>query len=121
MKASFDIEQLIESATITSEVDYERAMVADRKLRLLAKDSTHFKSMRRKLRDLIAAYEGENWANHKQVSSGQLKLADIAEKRAEEERVFVVKRKNIIRKKLKAFDLTSDPLRFLTLLQLAVY
>lgn len=43
MQKAFDIEQLVEAGAITNELDYERAMIADRKLRLLAKESVHFK------------------------------------------------------------------------------
>ena len=43
MKTNFDIEKFIESGSINNELDLERAMIADRKLRLLSKDSLHFK------------------------------------------------------------------------------
>ena len=57
MKTNFDIEKFIESGSINNELDLERAMIADRKLRLLSKDSLHFKNLRKKLRDLIEADE----------------------------------------------------------------
>ena len=72
MKTHFDIEQFIIAGTIRSELDYERAMAADRKLRLLAKDSAHFKKLRSKLRDLIEAYEAHHWSDHKAVTRQQI-------------------------------------------------
>ena len=36
MKTHFDIEKIVQNGTITNGLDYERALVADKKLRLLA-------------------------------------------------------------------------------------
>ena len=41
MKTHFDIESIIKKGRITNELDYDRALITDRKLRLLAKDSPH--------------------------------------------------------------------------------
>ncbi|AHF14926.1 helix-turn-helix domain-containing protein [Niabella soli] len=101
MQKAFDIEQLVEAGAITNELDYERAMIADRKLRLLAKESVHFKKMRSRLRNLIAAYEKKEW--NKQT------VADTA-KLAESERIFIENRKTRIKKELKALDLTQEQL-----------
>lgn len=57
MKTHFDIEKLIEFGSITNELDYERALISDRNLRLLAKNDDHLKKIRSKLRDLIEQYE----------------------------------------------------------------
>lgn len=110
MKTHFDIEQLIDGGTIANELDYERAMVADRKLRLLAKESSHFKNLRSKLRDLIESYEQQHWANHKAIVSGQLLEGESAEQIAEVERLFIEKRRLVIRKKLKDLELNQEEL-----------
>lgn len=110
MKTHVDIENLIAAGSIQNELDYERAMMADRKLRLLAKDSVHFKNLRAKLRDLIEAYEKKAWSNHNAVSDVQLQESDRAQQIAEAERLFIEKRKAIIRKKLKALDITQEDL-----------
>ncbi len=110
MKTHFDIEQFIIAGTIRSELDYERAMAADRKLRLLAKDSAHFKKLRSKLRDLIEAYEAHHWSDHKAVTRKQIQQSESAEQAAEAERKFMEKRKATIRKKLKSLDLTQEDL-----------
>ena len=49
MKTHFDIEKIVEKGAIANELDYERAMIADRKLRLLSKEGTYFKQLRAKL------------------------------------------------------------------------
>lgn len=110
MKTHFDIEQVIAAGAINSELDYERAMAADRKLRLLAKENAHFKNLRSKLRDLIEAYESQHWTDHQAVTPEQLRESDHALQVAEAERLFIEKRKAIIRKKLKALDLTQEEL-----------
>ncbi|MBS1661763.1 MAG: transcriptional regulator [Bacteroidetes bacterium] len=110
MKTHFDIEQLIGRGTIASELEYERAMVADRKLRLLAKESGYFKNLRSQLRDLIESYEQQHWANHKTITSEQLHEGELAEQVAEDERLFIEKRRLLIRKKLKDLELSQEEL-----------
>ncbi|MBV7532999.1 transcriptional regulator [Chitinophaga sp. sic0106] len=107
MKTHFDIEQFIEAGSINNELDYERAMIADRKLRTLAKENPYFKSLRRKLRDLIEDYENRVWKDEKSVTWEQMQESDKAEKIAESERVFLQKRKVLIQRKLKEFSLTQ--------------
>ncbi|SHM00030.1 hypothetical protein SAMN05444266_10626 [Chitinophaga jiangningensis] len=107
MKTHFDIEKFIAAGSINNELDYERAMIADRKLRLLAKENSHFKDLRNKLRDLIEEYENRVWKDAKAISWAQMQESEKAEKIAESERVFIQKRKNIIQRKLKEFSLTQ--------------
>jgi hypothetical protein len=59
MKTQFDISQLLEAGKIQNELDFERAMIVDRKLRVLSKENPEFKSVRKKLRDLIEQYENQ--------------------------------------------------------------
>ena len=94
MKTNFDIEELIAAGRITSELDYERAMVADRKLRLLGKTSMYFKGLRLKLRNLIEEYEKTNWSDHKAVTKKRLRESERAEENAAAERLFIEKRKS---------------------------
>ena len=46
MKAHLDLSKFIEAGVIANELDYNRAIIADRKLRLLAKENAHFKKLR---------------------------------------------------------------------------
>jgi antitoxin component HigA of HigAB toxin-antitoxin module len=110
MKTHFDIEEIIESGSISNELDYERALIADRKLRLLAKENPHFKDLRCKLRDLIEKYEKSQWNDIEQIDENQLLENDKAEYIAELERVFLENRKQSIRRKLKEFELTQENL-----------
>lgn len=108
MKTQFDISQLIETGKIQNELDFERALIADRKLRILSKENPKFKSVRKKLRDLIEKYETENWNAESKISKRKLRESDVAELIAEEERLFIQRRKELIRKKLKNLNLTQQ-------------
>lgn len=110
MKTNFDIEKIIESGLISDGLDYERALIADRKLRLLEKESTHFKNLRSKLRDLIVKYENAEWTDVHLIDENKLLENEKFEQIAELERIFIENRKQHIRKQLKEFDLTQENL-----------
>lgn len=108
MTTQFDISELIKSGRIQNELDFERALIADRKLRVLSKENSKFNSLRKKLRDLIEQYEKENWDAHSNISDKKIQESDHAEIIAEKERIFVRRRKELIRKELKKLDLTQQ-------------
>ncbi|WP_281632970.1 helix-turn-helix domain-containing protein [Flavobacterium luteolum] len=110
MKTHFDIEKIVERGIITNELDYERALIADRRLRLLAKDNTHFKNLRSNLRDIIEKYESLEWNDVNEITDEKLLESDKSERIAELERLFLENRKQIIRKKLKELELTQENL-----------
>lgn len=88
MKTEFNIENIIKKGAITNELDYDRALIADRKLRLLAKESPHFKTLRSKLRDLIEKYESAEWSDVDKIDEKKLVESDKSERIAEQERLF---------------------------------
>jgi len=108
MKTQLDISKLIEAGKIQNELDFERALIADRKLRILSKEDSKYKSVRKKLRDLIEDYENQNWNAESKISAKKLQESDIAELIAEKERIFIQHRKELIRRKLKALSLTQQ-------------
>ena len=110
MKTHFDIEKIVEKGIITNELDYERTLVADRKLRLLAKESPHFKNLRTKLRNIIEKYENSEWIDVEKLDDNKLLESEKSEHIAELERLFIENRKQSIRKTLKKFDLTQENL-----------
>ena len=110
MKTHFDIEKIVEKGVITNELDYDRALIADRKLRILAKENLHFKKLRFQLRDIIQKYEDLNWNDVNTIDDEKLNESENAENISELERVFLEKRKIAIRKKIKEFDLTQENL-----------
>lgn len=110
MKTHFDIEKIVENGIITNELDYDRALIAERKLRLLAKESLHFKNLRTKLRDIIERYEISEWSDIDNIDDFKLSESSKSERIAELERIFIENRKQAIRKKLKELDLTQENL-----------
>jgi len=110
MKTHFDIEKIVEKGIITNELDYDRALIADRKLRLLAQESLHFKNLRTKLRDIIERYEISEWSDIDKLDDNKLSESEKSEHIAEQERLFIENRKQAIRKKLKELDLTQENL-----------
>lgn len=108
MKTQLDISKIIETGKIKNELDFERALIADRKLRVLSKENPEFKSTRMKLRDLIEQYENENWSAESIISERKMRESDEAELIAEKERLFTQRRKKLIREKLKSLNLTQQ-------------
>jgi hypothetical protein len=68
-----------EHGEILNELDLERAMIAERKLRVLAKENPKFKSARKKLRDLIEQYESKNWSADSNITDKKIQESDVAE------------------------------------------
>lgn len=109
MKKEFDISEILKLG-ITSEFDYQRAMIADRRLRLLSKKDPAYKSIRASLRDLIEKYEKNHWKANQKISKAKLLESELAEFIAEEERAFVQMRKKIIRERLAQLNLNQQQL-----------
>lgn len=110
MRTQFDIDTLLKSGGISNELDYERALIFDRKLRLLAKDNPRINKKRKKLRVLIEEYEEVNWSSSSQISQKKLEENELAEAVADRERKFIRRRKQLIRHKLKSLDLKQQDL-----------
>jgi hypothetical protein len=69
MKTQLDIDTLLKTGSIKDELDYERALIFDRKLRILEKNNPKIKRKRKKLRDLIEEYAHANWSSSSQISN----------------------------------------------------
>ncbi|WPR77731.1 transcriptional regulator [Algoriphagus sp. NG3] len=110
MKTDFDVEKLIEKGVITSELAYDRALIADRKLRLLAKDNVYFKNLRYKLRGVIEKYENSQWNDVDKINDQTIVESSNSEYIADLERIFLDRRKQAIKEKLKELDLTQENL-----------
>jgi transcriptional regulator with XRE-family HTH domain len=110
MQTQLDISKLLEAGKIANELEFERALIADRKLRVLAKEDSKYNAVRKKLRDLISAYEDKNWSSSSRITDKKIQESDLAETIAEKERQFIQKRKDLIRRKLKSLNLTQQNL-----------
>ena len=112
MKTEFDIEAILKKGRLSNELDYERALVAERKLRLLAKEDAQFTTLRHQLRELLETYELGEWSDPASIDDRQLIQSEKAEFIADQERQFMETRKRTIRNRLKQFELTQENLGF---------
>ncbi len=108
MKTQLDIMKLIAQGEIHNELDFERALIADRKLRVLSKKDSKFKAIRIKLKNLIEVYEKQHWSAASPIDESQLLESDLAEALAEKERQFIARRKGLIKIKLKQLALSQQ-------------
>jgi hypothetical protein len=110
MNTQFDIEKVLSSGKLRNDLEYERALVADRKLRILCNQNTKLVPLRKNLRDLIERYEKQHWSSDTAISDSKIRESDLAELIAEKERQFVQKRKGLIKKRLKESGLNQQQL-----------
>ena len=95
---------------LESEYDLQKASMLERKLRLMIDENPDLKPIRKKLRDLIKDYEDREWSDLENISESKVEESDKAENIVNDEQIFISKRKESIRKKLKEFDLTQQEL-----------
>lgn len=112
MKNEFDIQKLLKKGSIDSALEYERALIASRKLRILAKENNRAKLQREELLPLITTYEAKEWspAAVQAKNEEDWQATDQAEHLAEQERRFLQERKSLIRERLKAYGLRQNDL-----------
>jgi antitoxin component HigA of HigAB toxin-antitoxin module len=95
---------------INSELDFERAQILERKLRLLSKEDASYKPSRLRVRQLIKAYENKHWNGVNEIAEATIKRSDAAEQIAEQERKFTQKRSRLIKAKMAHYELNQSDL-----------
>lgn len=110
MKEQADLKSILKAGKITNECDLETASILDNKLCLLVKDNPELLESRKRLRSIIKQYEKTNWSKESAIDELKIKESDIAEFIAVQERIFLEKRKNIIREKLDKLKITQQDL-----------
>ncbi len=110
MKAQTDLREILKKGVLNDELDLERALILDRKLRLLVKANPELAAERKQLRSIIKSYEKINWSAHSAISKQQIQESDDAEYFAEQERQFLEMRKEVIKRKLSKFNLSQQDL-----------
>ena len=110
MKEQADLKSILKAGKLTNELDLERALILDNKLRLLVKDNPELLESRKRLRSIIKQYEKTNWSKESEIDELKIKESDIAEFIADQERIFLEKRKNAIREKLDKLKITQQEL-----------
>jgi len=104
----FNLEHLLKRGEIKSEIELERASIAERKLRIISKQNPDIKLKRKKLRELIYSYESKHWKKRSKISNSKLKESEKAEIIALKESDFIESRKRLIRSKLKTLGLNQQ-------------
>lgn len=105
-----DIKKLVRQGTLNNELDYERALSADRHLQVMVKKDPEFAKLRKALRDMIARYEDIHWSDEEKVTDEQVRESDLAEKIVEQEQKFIQRRREVILARLKKLDLRQQDL-----------
>jgi hypothetical protein len=67
MKEQADLKSILKAEKLTNELDLERALILDNKLRLLAKDNPELIESRKRLRSIIKQYEKKNWSKESSI------------------------------------------------------
>jgi len=110
MRTQLDLKQLLKKGYISDEVELERALILDRKLRLLNDEKPDIKELRKTLRTIIKSYEKINWKDENKITDEKIKESDYAEFIAEHERIFLFTRKDTIKKRLVEQGLNQQEL-----------
>ena len=110
MKEQVDLKGILKAGKLTNELDLERALILDRKLRLLVKDDPELFNSRKRLRSIIKQYEKANWSKESVIDELKIKESDIGEFIAEQERIFLDNRRNTIKEKLDKLKITQQEL-----------
>jgi transcriptional regulator with XRE-family HTH domain len=110
MKEIKDIRDIKNIERLENEYDLQKALLLDRKLRLLIKEDESLKPVRQKLRKLIKDYEDKYWSDSEKITDSQFLAAEEAESEVEKEREFIKQRKEIIFQKLKNLDMNQQEL-----------
>ena len=110
MKDLVNIQDIQNIEKLENEYDLQRASNLDRELKLLIVDNPDLIPVRKKVRQLIKDYEDVYWSEGDKVTDEQIEQSEKAEYVIGLEQEFVQKRKEIIRKTLKYYDMTQQDL-----------
>ena len=113
MKDILDIREIEKIERLENEYDLEKASLLERKLRLMIDENPDLKPLRKKLRDLIKDYEEREWSDFEKITDSQVEESNKAGEIVNYEQKFIHKRKDVIRKKLKEYEMTQQDLGFI--------
>lgn len=105
-----EIDNILKIDELDSELEHERASSIYSRLRWMTKDDKSLDAVRQHLKKLIMQFEENHWSDEEKITDEQIRESDIAEKIIYSENVFIQKRKELIRKKLKESGLSQKDL-----------
>ena len=86
MKDLVNVRDIKNIQKLDNEYDFQKALLLDRKLRLMVEEDSSLIPVQVKLFDLIQAYEAENWTNSELITDEQIGETENAELLVEIER-----------------------------------
>jgi plasmid maintenance system antidote protein VapI len=110
MKDILNIKEIEKIDKLENEYDLQKASILDRELKLLIDENPDLIPLRKKVRLLIKDYEDKYWSDGDKITDSQIEESDKAEKIINLEQQFIRKRKEIIRKKLKEYEMNQQDL-----------
>lgn len=102
--------KILQKGSISNELELDKALIIERKLRLLAKENPELNESRTQLRAIIKDYEKLNWNLDSNISDKKIQESDVAEIIAEKERKFIAERKKILKAKLTELGINQQDL-----------
>jgi len=105
-----EIDNILNLNELKNELEFERATVIYGKLRWMVKEDSSLESLRQHLKSLIMQYEKTHWVEESEINDEKIAESDIAEKIVNSENVFIQKRKELIRGKLKEIGISQQDL-----------
>lgn len=105
-----DIRKILDAGRINSEVEFQRASMADRSLRMLSEEDPSLNDIRIPLRQLLRNYEKDHWSDTDAITEQQVAESDAAEAIAFAELKFVDRRRKLILDELKKLKLKQKDL-----------
>lgn len=109
MDLQVSLKKILKKGTLNNELEFQRASIIDRQLRLLVKSHPEILDDRKALRRILKDYEDKHWMNT-EITDQKVDESDFAAQIAEQENNFNLRRKKIIRARLQENGLTQKEL-----------
>ena len=105
-----EIDNILKIDELNNELEFEQATSIQGKLRWMVKEDSSLEPIHHHLLILIEKYELKHWGNELEITEEQIKESDIAEKIINAENIFIQKRKELIKSKLKENEISQKDL-----------
>lgn len=105
-----EIDNILKIDELNNELEFERATFIHGKLRWMVEEDSSLEPVRQHLFVLIEKYESKHWENELEITEEQIKESDNAEKIVNAESIFIQKRKELLKNKLKENEISQKDL-----------
>lgn len=105
-----EIDNILKIDELNSELELEQATSIQGKLRWMVRDDHSLEPVRQHLLVLIEKYENKHWNNESAITEEQIKESDLAERIVNAENIFIQKRKELLKHKLKENEISQKDL-----------